>query len=337
MTRRTARPTLRVLRDDLDGDWGNRYALHAIERNRPIDALPLTSLDHPILSKAAECFGEDPGQDSPEGLIRALVDERFYEVKVNQWRAAVWIDAENVCWVVAAGLAKGDHKDREDFYQRMQRLEAGPGVSGLLPSSEDADLWKQELAHALLTDWHLGNQHAIASALRSIETGGTTRLTVHAPRSAVEKGRHRILAEVDMEVARFDEPGYRAEEVVLTVHEQGDWKGSPLANAFTLSLLACVHPPETDWDAAFGSYSNIVEVGTLSRRVDELLAMTVSGKRATPQMVSEAHYVHHRDLSRRMVEGQAARSICGIYFVPSRDPEGLPVCAECNAAYREAT
>ena len=94
MTRRTARPTLRTVREDLPDGWGNAYPKHAIERGDPQEAMPLASLDHPILSKAAECFDEDPTQDSPVGLVRAAASERFHEVKVNQWRAAVWVDKE---------------------------------------------------------------------------------------------------------------------------------------------------------------------------------------------------------------------------------------------------
>src|SRR5699024_1610824 len=190
---------------------------------------------------------------------------------------------------------------------------------------------------SILSNWHLGNQQAIAEALHSVEPGGSTRLTIRAPESAVEKGRHEVLAEVDIIVERFEEPEYHFEEVVLTVHEQADWKGSPLANAFTVSLLACVHPPETDWDSACGSYSNMLEIGTLSNRVDELLDMHERGVRAIPQMVAESHYVHRRDLSERVVVGRAARSLCGVYFVPRQDHADLPVCPGCSAAYVGAT
>ena len=338
MTRRTARPTLRTVREDLPDGWGNAYPKHAIERGDPQEAMPLASLDHPILSKAAKCFDEDPTQDSPVGLVRAAASERFHEVKVNQWRAAVWVDKEeDACWVVAAGLAKGDHEDRDDFYKRIERIEAGSGVSCLLPTAEDERLRKLELAYSLLDDWYLANQRAVAEALSKMVSGGTTGLTVRAPETAIEKGRHEILAEVDIIVERFEDPDYHAEEVVLTVDEQADWRGSQLASAFTLFLLACVHPPETDWDVAHGSYSNILEIGTLADRIAELREMSESGVRATPQMVTESHYVHKRDLSERAVEGRAARSLCGVYFVSRQDHADLPVCPDCSAAYAEAT
>src|SRR5699024_1565929 len=50
MTRRTARPTLRTVREDLPDGWGNAYPKHAIDRGDPQEAMPLASLDHLILS-----------------------------------------------------------------------------------------------------------------------------------------------------------------------------------------------------------------------------------------------------------------------------------------------
>lgn len=50
MTRRTARPTLRTVREDLPDGWGNAYPKHAFERGDSQEAMPLASLDHPILS-----------------------------------------------------------------------------------------------------------------------------------------------------------------------------------------------------------------------------------------------------------------------------------------------
>lgn len=307
-----------------------------MESGDPNRALPLDRLDHPILHKASECFGEDPAHDNPVGTIAAVRSTQLYEVKVNQWRAGVWIDSSDVCWVVVAGLAKGNHNDRDDFYKRLERLESQSVVGDLLPSDEDDRLWKLERSHALLNAWHLKNQQTITEALDSVSNGGSVRITVNAPQAAVEKGRSTVLAEIDITVARFEEPDYRADEVVLTVREQADWKGSNLAAAFTNSLLACVHPPETEWDPTGGHYSNILEIKDLRGRVAQLRSLNESGERAVPAMVSQSHYVHARNLADRIVEGRAARSLCGIYFVPRQDHERLPMCPECSAAYAEA-
>ena len=64
-------------------------------------------------------FGEDPSQDSPQGIIECTQPSTFYEIRMSQWRGAVWRDpSTGVHWLCAAGLAKGNHKDSDDFYKR---------------------------------------------------------------------------------------------------------------------------------------------------------------------------------------------------------------------------
>ena len=39
------------------------------------------------------------------------------EIKIGQWRGGVWLDPGGACWLLIAGLAKGDHEDWDDFYK----------------------------------------------------------------------------------------------------------------------------------------------------------------------------------------------------------------------------
>src|SRR5699024_12755575 len=50
MTRRTARPTQRTVREDLPDGWGNAYPKHAFERGDSQDAMHLAPLGHPFPS-----------------------------------------------------------------------------------------------------------------------------------------------------------------------------------------------------------------------------------------------------------------------------------------------
>ena len=67
------RPTLRVLRDDL---------------NLPLPSarVPLETISHPLLDKASEQFA-DP--DIAHERIRAIDDIVLFKVKVQRWRGAV--------------------------------------------------------------------------------------------------------------------------------------------------------------------------------------------------------------------------------------------------------
>lgn len=44
----------------------------------------------------------------------------------------------------------------------------------------------------------------------------------------------------------------------------------------------------------------------------------------------EAHIVRREDQMRGYVMGDAIKALCGKLWVPSRDPENLPVCKRCK-------
>ncbi|MEU9835979.1 hypothetical protein AB0D67_30965 [Streptosporangium sp. NPDC048047] len=98
---RSARPTLRCLRDDLDLPL-------------PPVTVPLDETDHPIVVKAAEQFTD---ADAKHDRIRAIDDQVLFKVKVRRWRGAVWIDAD-LPRVVAAG--KREDGSGGDFYAVLE-------------------------------------------------------------------------------------------------------------------------------------------------------------------------------------------------------------------------
>jgi hypothetical protein len=75
--------------------------------------------------------------------------------------------------------------------------------------------------------------------------------------------------------------------------------------------------------------SAIADVGHAARQAEALAEMSGRGEpcRSVPGSVS--HWAHHRDLAESSVEGHAVRAMCGVFFVPFQDHQGLPVCAEC--------
>jgi hypothetical protein len=124
MHSRRARPTLRVLKEDLTSDWASPHPQRHLARGWKSykDLHPLSELPHPIVTKAAESFGADPADDNYVGPISSSTHIRLLEIKNSQWRGGVWEDTTSgVCWLLVAGLAKGGHEDRDDFYQRIKR------------------------------------------------------------------------------------------------------------------------------------------------------------------------------------------------------------------------
>lgn len=48
-----------------------------------------------------------------------------------------------------------------------------------------------------------------------------------------------------------------------------------------------------------------------------------------------AHYAEKTSVTEGYVLGSPVIAICGQVFVPSRDPENLPICQECSEIIRE--
>ncbi|MGP9539171.1 DUF3039 domain-containing protein [Brachybacterium sp. AOP43-C2-M15] len=329
---RRARPTLRVLREELADEWGDAFTRRALEAGEITAAQPLSALPHPILRKAAESFGDDPSQDSFVGAISSVRSETLLEIKQGQWRAGVWID-DVACWVVTAGLAKGDHKDRDDFYQRLRRIEESGRVTDLLPGRQDRELLKKERTHALISSWQLRNQALITKAVDSVQRGGITAFTIGSP--LPDAAEDDIFASVELTVTINDEPDDHYEDVVVELTFSDRWKASRLVWPLTTQLLATINPPEQEWDVGGGLYSTLLEIGALSARLAELRDLTSRHEVGTSEPGGNAHYAHARNLAEQTVEGRAARAICGVYFVPRRDTASLTICPPCSALMKE--
>lgn len=157
-----ARPTLRTLREDL------KSALPSARK-------PLDELDHPLLQKARELFGDEKrGHER----IRAVDDEILFKVKVQRWRGAVWTDQDlDLPWLVAAGQREDGSSD--DFYAALEtdaqaaraRYNAGHRqtlagrtyVGHLLPTKDDHDRYQLEAGTRLV--------RRLASAIRQLTRG----------------------------------------------------------------------------------------------------------------------------------------------------------------------
>lgn len=264
--------------------------------------------------------------------ISAVTSEVLLEVKTGQWRAGIWI-GDGACWVIAVGHAKGDHKDRDDFYQRLERLEASGGIPTLLPTSEDRALRQRESADALLTAWQHKNQVQLIEALAAVAHGGTARAEISSPDPTVAGGA--LFATVELEVGIFREPDYWFEDVVVTFDVAERWKGSRLGWLLTMQTLAAISPPEQGWDIVGDSASNLLEIGTLPRRVEALGRLAEPGEIATTKPGHSAHYAHQKNLAEHSVEGTAVRALCGVYFVPRQDAMSLVTCPTCDALRAE--
>lgn len=252
------------------------------------------------------------------------------EIKTGQWRGGVWQDpASGVNWLIVAGLAKGEHQDHDDIYQRIER-ETRQATSGRwLPTAADQRLLKRETAARLLTVWELGLQESVLSLLREVATGGRATLTAKHPLLPDEP-----MATVRLEVEPVRQDDYRCDEIELVVDAASKYAGSELVWQLTLRALITLSPPEQSWDRYGESFSNIGEPGSWLARAQVVADSVARGELMTSEPGRHSHYTHRKHLAGNMVEGRAVQSLCGAFFVPAQDHQSLPVCPECESRYR---
>ncbi|MDM4763645.1 DUF3039 domain-containing protein [Galbitalea sp. SE-J8] len=317
---RHGRPTLRVLRDDL----GMAISSEGLDPHSP-----LIEIDHPIIKKAAESFGADPAADLHEGPIRSSRRNRLLEIKQSQWRGGVWIDdATGEPWLVAAGIAKGDHKDHDDFYQRLARADESGATDAWLPTDADKRQLRREAAAMLVVEWELTVQRAVLAVLK--RALGAREITFSLPHP---KSEEPDLGTVTVTVDRVRDPDYDSDDLLVEIDLVDRHKGSRLGWTAELRVLTTLEPRQMAWDSGGGIYSPKLDAGRLDERVAELQRLVDANELAAPVPNELAHYSHRRNLAEATVEGKGVRSLCGQYFVPTRDHETTPRCPVCEERF----
>lgn len=325
MHNRRARPTLRVLHEDLTAEWDSPHPRRALADGRLDELHPISELPHPIVAKAVYSFGSVAAEDNYVGVIASATHLHLLEIKNSQWRGGVWQDpTSGVCWLVVAGLAKGNHQDRDDFYKTIERQNDAGDLAQWLPTDEDTRLLKQETAARLRTEWELEVQRLVRSALAEIHAGGTRRIKVDHPVPG-----NGTFAKVDLTVAAVRDDGYEADEIDLEIVPTDRWAGSALLWQLTIRVLISIDPPEQGWDRFGNTYSNIGEPGAWTARLDELGALVAADDLAMSEPGSTSHYTHRQHLAGKTINGEAVRALCGSYFVPTQDHESMPACPTC--------
>lgn len=290
---------------------------------------PMCEIDHPIIRKAAEAFGVAPADDHHDGAIKSSRSIPLLEIGTSQWRGAVWVDqATAQPWLVAAGLAKGGHKDHDDFYEQVKRADESGATEAWLPTDADRLQLRRESAAALLVQWEFALQERMLAALESVAGGGETTMAIPHP-----KAGEADIGTAALTIEQIREPACDRDDLLLEVRLSDRHKASSLGWAATLRLLTTINPVETAWDRSGTLYSPIPEAGPLDERVAELRQLVLANELALPVPNGLAHYSHRRNLAEATVEGKGVRSLCGQFFVPMRDHEMMPKCLPCEERY----
>ena len=334
MYNRRARPTLRLLKEDLNSEWENPGPKRALEEGNYSSLHPLSELPHPLIRKAADAFGENENEDAPREKIRSATKAVVWKIRYEQWRGAVWADpGTGVRWLIAAGLAKGQHRDADDFYEDVARENDTNDFKNWLPTEEDTRLLKREAGADLRLSWELDIQRQVLDVLSEIHAGGTGRFQILQPKTETK------LADVEISIEQVRNDGsdgddtINTDDVVVVIAPQSRFAGSNVLWQLTMRILISISAPEQSWDPFGTTFSNMGEPGQWTERVAELQQLVERNELAFSEPGKESHYIHREHLSRRTVEGKAVRSLCGVRFVPLRDHENMPVCPDCSKLY----
>lgn len=323
---RRARPTLRLLREDLSDGWDQgSHALRAISECRWEHLQPLAELPHLILRKAVDSFGSSPEKDLQARTIACSRDLRLLELRVSQWRAGIWTDPnDGVRWVCAAGLAKGGHDDADDFYVQLKSILDGGNGQRLLPTDQDRRLLERETMAQLLTEWELSIQTKTLAALT--DTSGSSTFEVAHPIRSTSMATVTIT---------FDATDPDLEEFVVEMEMSGADQASQVAWTLIRRTLTSVSQPSQEWDRYGLTFSQMTPLGHRRRQAERLREANAVRELLAQEPGTVSHYGHRPHIAESAVDGTAIRALCGIYFVAVQDHEAKPVCPDCASKYEQ--
>ncbi len=333
-----ARPTLRVLNDELEEDWEDRGHRHAATQPEgKIAPPPFHLLAHPVVRHAAEVFTGVAGKagDVKRESISGLPAPVWWKFKTNRYRGAVYEDPDGQAWLCATGLRRKG--DPDDFYKDFMAQVAGRGAGFYLPTEQDRGVLRVEQTGARLGDWEVEIQRLTRAGLQDAVASGSAKFTLPelTPPPATGAQPEVVLgeAEVDVEVVQDDgDPDGAVAEIVVTVH--GDRSRPAVLARAELVILAAVNPDEQAWDP---TYLADRRVYTCLLAVTDLrdLAARPAGPPGVTKPGATAHYALRGLLTESTVLGTAVRSMCGVWFVPRQDADPLEKCGPCIALHRE--
>lgn len=319
---RRARPTLRLVRSELAGTWNDPWPGRCVAEGRPDDLHPFAA-PHPLVTKAAESFGGPHGGSYHE-KTKTVDRIVLWEVRAGRWRGAAYQDeSSGVYWLCAVGLAKGDHKDRDDFYEVLGRMD-NDEIDALLPTEDDILHFKRESASDPIDA--MGTRDPTDRPRRPDHSRFEL---VYAHRLDDPLGKRHFGAVV-ITTDTFNGPGYLREECVVEFDLEPRFRSTVLGWRMAQQVLISICPPVQGWDRTGDIYSTILEVGGLAARITSLKTEIAAGTLATLALGDVGHYTHRKQLAESIVEGRAVRALCGVFFVPMQDHARFDPCPECD-------
>jgi hypothetical protein len=334
-----ARPTLRCLAEDLDGEGWTNASDRAAALGERLDPLRrLHDLDHPTIRHAATLYPGDSDIEAERESISGLTNPFWWKLKISRYRGAVFIDDDGQAWLSATGIRR--EGERTDFYASFMAQVTADGPDGFLPTEADYARLHEEQAAAVERDWRKRiAATAIALVAGAASTGKEQRAELLTPVDRIPFATLEVRVErLEDDVSPADAGDAPAE--IEVSFEILDWSHTPEQQIARYVVLAVISPSEDGWDVV-PQGSGVMHVSTISESRLQLIVGAAdvgsdrdsAGKDAAlvVSAVSHSHITSAAGLTEAVIEGLAIEALCGQFFVPRRDPLELPLCEECHS------
>lgn len=343
------RVTLRCLCEDLASDWRDvaqqrafvtlRTVAASDQKDsdvvRALDEVPTTALAaHPLVDSFRSAFESNEPSVLRES-ISGLTNPHWWKQKTSRWRGAA-TDAAMIgvdeAWPCAGGLRAG--KEARDFYVSFTTSIKQHGPDKYLPADEDRRVQAVEEKLARREAWMTQMRLATLICLAEADTSGERR-SLHVPLpgpASVDKA----LIHVRFELERIRDDDEELVELFVTV-EVEDHTVPNLVQSAIHAVRSVVEPVEDAWRVLPGPgtseiWAALVAPETLTAAHGAVDTGELPEELAESALLLgiHAHYAPKGHIVDATVEGDPVRGLCGQWFVPTTNPDTLPLCPTCK-------
>ena len=353
--------TLRCVAEDLIAGWEEPDQLRAVKTirgqitehlagglpqskiARTIKQVPrLNKLSHPLLRHFEATYSQGFSATTAES-ISGLSAPHWWKQKTQQWRGAATNHSiiydkyptlgDETMWLCAAGLRRDG--DRSDFYKKFMADVRRQGPETFLPSGEDFTYHEIDEKCSVFDSWklqlHCGTLILLSESL--VRKGATKSFEI--VKVSRFDDRHVIgKLELSVEIVHVDNKALYEAFLVARVQDRAFIKEVDVACQIARAAL---QRSAEEWSPTpFGedsfAFSALIEPEALaaSKELAETGTLSEDSHPGELRLGIRAHYTHKDGIVDAEVDGYAVQSLCGHWFVPTRNPENLEVCADCQ-------
>lgn len=344
------RVTLRCLCEDLVSDWRDvaqhrafialRTAATSDEKDSAVvlalDEVPTTArAAHPLVESFYSAFESNDSSVLRES-ISGLTDPHWWKQKTSRWRGAATdavVVGDDEAWLCAGGLRAG--REARDFYVSFTTSVNQRGPDSYLPAAEDRRVQLVEEKLARRGAWIAQLRLAALICLAEVDATGERR-ALHVPRPSPASVSTPLL-HITFELERVSEGGDEALTELFVTVEVEDHTTPNLVLSATETIRSVIESAADAWRVLPGPgtseiWSALVTPHALAAAHSAIETGEVPEQLADSTLVLgvRSHYAPKGHIVDASVEGNPVRGLCGQWFVPTTNPDTLPICPVCK-------